>query len=136
METGETALSTHCPHSGFDLIVADLKSGLVIPGISLESSDVPSWNEYSLPQLESVFEFSEKFLHAIGGLLLFLPDQGNARTDVLSYAQGYDFQLFREWWGINDLPCSCPMNPKLKVPHNPSLLISFKCKNLFLIIGN
>ena len=114
-EDSTTGRSAHCPHSGFDLILADIPDGMPVLSISKHAKDIPSWNEYSIPLVESLFEFSDYFLHDCGGMLVFLPEVPSIRADVLSYASGYGFKVFRDWWAINDLPFTSHSNALLKV---------------------
>ena len=70
-----------------------------------------------------MFEFAEHFLHSAGAILLFVPDVPKIRTDVLSYANGYNFVLHQEWWGIKDLPSASFYNAinKVTIVSNQSL---------------
>ena len=71
--------STHCTHSGFDMIIADIAEGLSVPSISKDVMSIPSWNVYSESDVNCIFEFCDAFLHDTGGILssfLMIPKFG------------------------------------------------------------
>ena len=92
-EKGETPCSDICRHSGFELIIYDVKTGLRVPGISKTAFDVPSWNEYSEQDTETLFEFAEKFLHKDGCILVTIPDVPKIRSVLVTYAHSYSFTM-------------------------------------------
>ena len=114
-EASTTGWSAHYPHGGFDLVLADIPDGMLVPSISKHAKDILIWNEYSIPLVESLFEFLDYFLHDNDGMLVFLPEVPSIRSDVLSYAGGYGFKVSRDWWAINDLPFNSHTNALLKV---------------------
>lgn len=59
---------------GFDLIIADLPEGLLIPNVSSPLNSIPSWNEYNHKDIEALFEFAIGFLTYNASLLSFLPE--------------------------------------------------------------
>ena len=107
--------SKACPYGGFNLIIGDFPDGMPVPPISLHPTDVPNWNNYTKKDVEFVFEFADHFLHHQECIIAFAPECPEVRTDIISYANAYDFYMLREWWGINDLPLHSLVNPKVKV---------------------
>ena len=107
-EKGKTTCSERCLHSGFELIIYDVKTGFRVPGIlklpGKTAFDVPSWNEYSEQDTETLFEFAEKFLHKDGCILVTIPDVPKIRSDIVTYAHRYSFTMFCEWSVLNDIP--------------------------------
>ena len=106
-----------CLHSGFELIIYDVKTGLKVPGISKTAFDVPSWNEYSEQDTETLFEFAEKFLHKDGCILVTIPDVPKIQSDIVTYAHRYSFTMFREWSVLNDIPLAGFGDPDQKVSY-------------------
>lgn len=62
-----------CKFGGFDLIIANLPIGLLVPHVSFPPNSNPSWNEHNLKNIEALFEFADGFLTDDVPLLLFLP---------------------------------------------------------------
>lgn len=135
-EKGETPCSETCLHSGFELIIYDVKTGLKVPGISKTAFDVPSWNEYSEQDTETLFEFAEKFLHKDGCILVTIPDVPKIRSDIVTYAHRYSFTMFREWSVLNDIPLAGFGDPHQKVSFKyiMSLFLSLLSHILFNVI--
>ena len=97
------ARSPTCPHSGLDFIIFDVPEGLPIPGLFVPPNDIPAWNVYENSHIEALFEFADSLLHDNGVILIFLPESPSIKMDVKSYVASYDFKIFKDWWGINEL---------------------------------
>ena len=73
-QTRKAQVSSHiCEFGGFDLIIANLLEGLLIPSVSYPPNSIPSWNGYNPKDIEALFEFANGFLTDNAILLLFLP---------------------------------------------------------------
>ena len=112
MRTTQVSNDT-CPHRGFDLLIADLPKGLPVPLIS--PSSIPEWNKHDSDEIEAIFEFAFHFLHDDAHILLFVPKSKNVRLDVRTFAAIYEFNLIRDWWGINSMHLCSGVDASAKV---------------------
>ena len=92
------------------MIIFDVPEGLPVPSLSVPPNDIPAWNAYENSHIEALFDFADSFLHDNGAILVFLPESPSIRMDVKSYAASYDFKIFKDWWGINELRLTSPLN--------------------------
>ena len=114
-ENGKNPCSGNCVHSGFNLIICDVKTGLMVQDVSTNANDIPSWNEYSEQNVETLFEFAEMFSHKDGCIFIMVPDVPVIKSDIATYANRYNFVVYREWAVFNELPFACFFDLRLKV---------------------
>ncbi len=98
-----------------DLIIADLPEGLPVPGISNPPSYVPAWNIESEDWFQTIFDFADHHLQDDGAIILFHPFRMSAKSNILGYCSTYGFAVRKEWWGMNKLHLTSPINPNLTV---------------------
>jgi len=98
-----------------DLILADLPEGLPVPGISNPPSSVPAWNIESKDWFQAIFDFADHHLQDDGAIILFHPFRMSTKSTILGYCESYGFTVRKEWWGMNKLHLSSPINPDLPV---------------------
>ena len=88
-------------HSGLDLIIADVPENLPVPLVS--SSAVPEWNKRSEGYFEYLFSFAAANLHDDAILLVIHPHDPALLLDLQNWAYTFEFELLRDWWGLNNL---------------------------------
>jgi hypothetical protein len=98
-------------HPCLDLILADIPEGLPVPGISIPPSSIPAWNKESKEWLQPVFDFANEHLHDDGAIILFHPFRMSTKSNILGYCKSYGFAIRKEWWGMNRLHLTFPINP-------------------------
>ncbi len=104
-----------CPGTGIDLIIADIPEGLPVPNVSTPYSLVPSWNELPEGYVGNVFDFASIHLHDDAALLLIHPDSRALCDEIQDWCETYEFEVYRDWWGVNELRLSSPKDPSKMV---------------------
>jgi hypothetical protein len=98
-------------HPCLDFILADIPEGLPVPGISNPPSSIPAWNQESKESLHPLFDFADEHLHDDGAIILFHPFRMSTKSNILVYCKSYGFAIRKEWWGMNRLHLTSPINP-------------------------
>ena len=93
-----------------DLILADIPEGLPVPGISNPPTSIPAWNQDTHEWLQPVFDFADNHLHDDGAIILFHPFRMTTKAMILGYCECFGFQVRKEWWGMNRLHLTSPIN--------------------------
>ena len=89
----------------------DLPEGLPVPTVSSPSTVIPAWNVLSEGYLVKVLEFADAFLHDDAALVLIHCADPRLCTEIVEWSTAYDFEVFRDWWGVNDLRLTSPTDP-------------------------
>ena len=119
-----------------DLIIADLPEGLPVPGISNPPSYVPAWNRESEDWFQTIFDFADHHLQDDGAIILFHPFRMSTKSSILGYCSTYGFAVRKEWWGMNKLHLTSPINPALTVSLTYDMTYCEHCHIMFLILSN
>jgi len=98
-------------HPCLDLILADIPEGLHVPGISNPPSSIPAWNQESKESLQPLIDFADEHLHDDGAIILFHPFRMSMKSNILGYCKSYGFAIRKEWWEMNRLHLTSPINP-------------------------
>jgi hypothetical protein len=98
-----------------DLIIVDIPENLPVPGISVGSSTIPSWNIRPENFVDTIFEFADNYIHDNAALLLFHANDRELQLEIEDCASTYDFKLLMDWWALNELPLALPRNPSSTV---------------------
>ncbi len=101
------------PH--IDLIIADVPEGLLVPDLSVPTTNVPKWNMDNPLGLEAVFEFVDGHLHDDGALIIIYPLKAFTKATIHTYATTYYFEKMKDWWGMNWLHLASPISPSRTV---------------------
>lgn len=117
--------SKSCPHTGIDLLIADIPEGLPVPSISSGPSIIPSWNKIDSNCVESIFAFADAFLHDDAALLLFHSFDSTITADIVWWASDFKFDLKKEWWGVQDLRLTSPTDTTSEVLYSITFTIYF-----------
>lgn len=72
---------------------------------------VPNWNEPSAIFLKSAMQFSSRFLHDDGVMLIFYPDSLAIKKEIMSFFKNYKLKMFDEWNVFQTLPLASHANP-------------------------
>lgn len=107
--------SEKCTHSGLDLMIADIPENLPVPGISVPSSAIPSWNFRPEKYVDTIFEFADSYIHDNAALLLLHANDRDLQLEIEECAMTYDFKLLFDWWALNELPLALPRDPSTTV---------------------
>jgi hypothetical protein len=100
-------------HSGINLIIADVLENLLVPLVS--NSMVPEWNKRLEGYFEYLFSFAPANLHDDAVLLVIHPNDPALLLDLRNWAYTFDFELLRDWWGLNILHISSSVDRSQKV---------------------
>ena len=98
-----------------DLILADIPEGLPVPGISNPPTSIPAWNQETHEWLQPIFDFADNHLHDDGAIILFHPFRMTTKAMILGYCECFGFQVRKEWWGMNRLHLTSPINQSVTV---------------------
>ena len=98
-----------------DLILADIPEGLPVPGISNPPTSIPTWNQEADEWLHPIFDFADNHLHDDGAIILFHPFRMTTKAMIIGYCECFGFQVRKEWWGMNRLHLTSPINPSVTV---------------------
>ena len=98
-----------------DLILADIPEGLPVPGISNPPTSIPAWNQETHEWLHPIFDFADNHLHDAGAIILFHPFRMTTKAMILGYCECFSFQVRKEWWGMNRLHLTSPINQGVTV---------------------
>ncbi len=109
-------------HPCLDLILADIPEGLPVPGISDPPSSIPAWNQESKEWLQPLFDFADEHLQDDGAIILFHPFRVSTKSNILGYCKSYGFTIRKEWWGMNRLHLTSPINPASTVRQSLKLI--------------
>lgn len=72
--------------SKFDLIVADLPEGLLVPNVSSPPQSILDWNKHNLSHIEALFEFTYAYLiDNVCMLIIMIRKFKVVRWDVMIY---------------------------------------------------
>ena len=82
---GKLMVAGDNPVMAVDLIIADYPDGMQVSGVSDPPHIVPNWNEHSASFLKCVMQFSTKFLHDDGVMLIFYPDSTAIKREIMSF---------------------------------------------------
>lgn len=110
-----------------DLVIAEYRDGLRVPGVSNPPSQVPHWNEFLDNFLKVTMGFAYAFLHDDGAFLLFYPDRPTVKTEVTSFLKNYRMQVFDEWTIINYLHLANPLHPSKNIRISLPCLLQCFC---------
>ena len=113
-----------------DLILADIPEGLPVPGISDPPTSIPAWNQETHEWLHPIFDFADNHLHDDGAIIIFHPFRMTTKAMIIGYCECFGFQVRKEWWGMNRLHLTSPINPNVTVS-SFSILIPFLVSNNF-----
>ena len=100
-----------------DLILADIPEGLPVPGISNPSTAIPTWNQETHEWLQPIFDFADNHVHDDGAIILFHPFRMTTKAMILGYCECFGFQVRKEWWGMNRLHLTSPINQSVTVSY-------------------
>jgi hypothetical protein len=98
-----------------DLILADIPEGLPVPGISNPPTSIPTWNQEADEWLQPIFDFADNHLHDDGAIILFHPFRMTTKAMILGYCECFGFHVRKEWWGMNRLHLTSPINQNVTV---------------------
>ena len=102
-------------HPFVDLIIADLPENLPVPGVSDPPRSIPAWNEGASDWLQSIFDFAENHLHDDGAMILFHPFRATTKSEILGYCDVYGMKVRKEWWAMNRLHLTSPLDQSVTV---------------------
>jgi hypothetical protein len=88
---------------GVDLMILDIPEDLLVPHSSIPTTAVPDWNILRPKFLDNVLDFTLAHLQDAGTILLFHADDLNLRAMLRGFNNTYDFMVFKEGMGINQL---------------------------------
>ena len=122
-------------HTGVDLIIADIPENLTVPFVTdpTDPNAIPPWNVRETGYVESILEFASIYLQRDGAVLLFHCEDPDLVHEVFENALTYEFILYKDWWGINELPLQSPKHGSRKVLCT-TLLLSLMFKSLLFIV--
>ena len=90
-----------CPDKRFGLLIANLREEFPVPFVSPFA--IPEWSKHNSDDIEVIFEFVFHFLYNDAHIFLFVLESKNVRLDVRIFTAIYEFNLIRDWWGINSM---------------------------------
>lgn len=105
-------------HPFVDLIIADIPEGLPVPGISNPPTSIPAWNQETTDWLQPVFDFADNHLQDDGAIILFHSFRASTKGDILGYCEAFGFEVRKEWWGMNRLHLTSPINQATTVSYH------------------
>ena len=118
-------------HIGIDLLIADVLENL--PVLVVPSSAIPDWNRRSEDYFEVLFTFAAAHLHDDAVLLVIHPNDPTINNALRNWSFTLDFELVRDWWGLNGLHLVSLVDPQktvwlLSIPHlvSPCVLINYR----------
>jgi hypothetical protein len=79
------------PSGKVQLIFVDVLGNLLVPLISRNPNDIPTWNRKVDEYIVKVFDFSQIFLASNGVVLLFHLDDFRVLKEVKFYMENYGF---------------------------------------------
>lgn len=102
--------------SAVDLIIVDVPEGLHVPTVSAPPAPIPKWNQFSDDWLVPIFDFAQGYLHDNGALLVMYPSPSKPhRSHLLGCYKEYGFNILLDWWGMNHLHLTSPIDPRKTV---------------------
>jgi hypothetical protein len=107
-----------------DLILADIPEGLPVLGISNPPTSIPTWNEETPEWLQPIFDFADNHLHDDGAIILFHPFRMTTKAMIIGYCVCFGFHDLKEWWGMNRLHLTSPINQGVTVSLFSNLIYS------------
>jgi hypothetical protein len=98
-----------------NLILVDIPMGLPVPGISNPPTSIPSWNQETHEWLQPIFDSTDNHLHDDDAIILFHPFRMTTKAMILGYCECFDFEVMKEWWGMNRLHLTSPINKSVTI---------------------
>jgi hypothetical protein len=83
------------------IIFANIPRNLLVPLVSRNPNDIPTWNKKVNEYIAKVFDFALIFLAFDGAILLLHLDDLKVLKEVKFYLKSYGFQIRTKWVFVN-----------------------------------